>query len=448
MKRTSSGVDSSPLPLDPTQTNALSAIICGRQVAVLGPAGTGKSHLLRTVVEELRNLNKRVAVTSSTGISAVQVGGTTIHQFFGLADTFLRGSAGAYGAMIRDGRRGPGIKERVQETDTLFIDEVSMVSAFMLDFLDDALRAARANSSPFGGLQVVVLGDFAQLKPVASRNFPDPAAAMPAFKARSWSTFSVFRLTRLHRQAGDRAFAFLLKRLRKNALTEEDVENLRERIDAPFPDDGIAPSVLVGHRATADKQNTTALRRLEGPSTIYRASIQVIPKAGLSGKRARDVTEKGSAFLKRSMMAPPTLELRVGALVMLLANLDVEGGLANGTLGVVTELDPDAPTVRFTNGVTRVITPHSFPSIDAARTGNDWSGTYTQVPLNLAWATTVHKSQGMTLSRVVITCDRRNMFGDHMAYVAFSRARTLDSIRLEAFDEGAIKVCSECAQYF
>lgn len=392
--------------LTPCQQKAVDAVESGENVCITGPAGTGKSFLL----EYLKRRSKYgLDVAATTGIAALNVGGTTIHAWAGLglgdqtADEILQNLE----SRVR-------VKRRIREAELLAIDEISMASADLLELLDEVMRKVRLKDDPFGGCQLVFFGDFLQLPPVNKSGNPTRFA----FEASCWKGVKTVEMTTVVRQA-DTSFAEMLHRIRKGLHTPADVEILKSRVSAPRPADGFDPIRLFNTNRDVDLFNWDLLcSKCEGEGYEY---------------EARDTgSEWMLARLRKDCIAPQRLTLRVGAQVMLLKNY-FDLGVVNGSVGRVESFDPTGmPVVVFKNGIRWTAEKSTWE----LKQGGFVEATRQQIPLRLAWGITIHKSQGMTLE--LLEADLGKCFEQGQAYVALSRAKTLDGLFLSSFDSASI----------
>jgi len=384
------------------QQSALEILLSGQSAFVTGAPGTGKS----TVLREFGKKSPRVvAVTASTGIAATQVMGTTLHSFAGLgARSELTRSE--FAALSRDSR----VARRFRRIETLVIDEVSMIGPELLETVDALARHFRHLDAPFGGLQIVLGGDMFQLPPVKSRE------GALVFDSPSWRDLdpTCCYLEESFRQRGGE-LSLILAAMRTGTLQDDQVELLRSRVGAEVKGE---VTRLFTHNVDVDKINAARLEEIASPVRHF--------KAVESGPPAL------SSALARSVLAPADLILKEGAWVMSCAN-DPAGRFVNGSLGRVLDLSGSVPLVELRNGSMKVkMEPFSF-----VREGEDGlRAEYVQIPLRLAWAITVHKSQGMTLDAVRIDLSRAFAYG--MGYVALSRARTLEAISLDGINDRAL----------
>lgn len=386
----------------------------GANVFLTGAAGSGKTYLLNEYIRFLKSQNIGVGITASTGIAATHMGGLTIHAWAGIG--IARTASDIDIRMMAASRR---VLKRFIRTDVLIIDEISMLDADRLNLVDRVARVARGSFEPFGGMQVVLCGDFFQLPPVARAGEAPPRFA---YHASAWETTHI-KICYLHEQyrQGDKAFVDLLNAIRSAAVDERIVARLRARRDAAMPRGRVAK--LYSHNINVDAENTRELKRLPAKEKRYRMEARGIPAI--------------VDALKRGCLAPEILTLKKGAAVMFVKN-NFEKGYVNGTLGTVRDFDGEGwPVVTAYDGRTYLASPATWSVEEGGRV----LGEIAQIPLRLAWAITVHKSQGMTLDGAEI--DLSDAFEKGMGYVALSRVRSLAGIRLLGFNEVALQVSGE-----
>ena len=430
----------------------------GRNVFFHGAAGTGKSFVLHTLVALLREkhgASDAVAVTAPTGIAAVAIGGCTIHKFIGAGLC-----AGHPRAVADKVIKSEKATRRWRETRALIVDEVSMLDADIMQKLDFIGRAARGeHDTPFGGLQLVFTGDFYQLPPV-SKGAAGAISGPPfAFDCDAWrfADFRAIALSVVLRQRDPRLVEALREVRRGDVPVGGRASSLFRSLQRPLPPnaEGILPTRLHSVNANVDAENRDELAKLPGASFAFEAVDAGDDAAVLDA-------------LRKNCAAPQTLSLKLGAQVVLIKNVD--DVLVNGSRGVVrgfvtrgdTEFArhkssfrihprraadaerafPRWPLVAFDNGRVLAVGPGEF----SASAGKKAYADRLQVPLKLAWALTVHKSQGMTLSRVEVNL--RDAFDYGQVYVALSRATKVEGLCVRGFDERKIKAHPKVKRFY
>lgn len=384
----------------------------GYNVYLTGQAGSGKTYLLNQYIKFLKDNHIPVAVTASTGIAATHLSGQTIHSWSGigikpqLQDKDLTRIAAK-----------PHVRNKIREAKVLIIDEISMLHASRLDAVNAVCKYIRKNNSPFGGLQIILCGDFFQLPPVSETD--DPKSEF-AFSSQAWqeADLKICYLDEQHRQ-WDENFLRVLNDIRSQDVGEGTLEKLSTRLNASL-DSGVKPTRLYTHNIDVDAVNAAHLKKLSGLDHVY------------------DMTFSGdedlAINLSKGCLAPQQLVLKVGARVMFVKNNPAKG-YVNGTLGEVIAFDEeDFPIIRISSGREINVPPTSWILEDKDKPVAEIS----QVPLRLAWAITVHKSQGMSLDAAEIDLSKSFTYG--MGYVALSRVRSLSGIRLLGINQMAFQV--------
>uniref|UniRef100_A0A671Y0B1 ATP-dependent DNA helicase PIF1 n=1 Tax=Sparus aurata TaxID=8175 RepID=A0A671Y0B1_SPAAU len=396
--------------LNKEQAAVLSAVLSGKNVFFTGSAGTGKSFLLKRIMGSLPP--KSTFATASTGVAACHIGGTTLHSFAGV------GSGSAPLEQCIELAQRPGVLQHWTSCRHLIIDEVSMVEAQFFDKLESVARSVRRSTEPFGGIQLIVCGDFLQLPPVSKGK----EKASFCFQARSWRKVIQLNmeLTEVRRQT-DQSFISLLQAVRVGRVTEEVTAKLMESAYHQIERDGILATRLCTHKDDVELTNENKLQQLPGSVRVFEA------------------LDSDPALVKTIDAHSPVsrlIQLKVGAQVMLTKNLDVTRGLVNGARGVVVAFESGKhglPRVRFLCGVTELLKPERW----VFKSGGGVHLSRQQLPLKLAWAISIHKSQGMTLDCVEISLAR--VFESGQAYVALSRARSLEGLRVMDFDPRVVR---------
>jgi len=451
----------------------------GKSVFFTGSAGTGKSVLMRSIISQLRSKYKRepdrLAITASTGLAACVIEGTTLHSWAGIG----LGKEPAP-ELVKKIKRNAKTKTKWLRTKVLIVDEISMVDGELFDKLEQIARALRNNGRPFGGIQLVVTGDFFQLPPVPEKN----QVAKFAFDAATWNTCieHTILLTHVFRQK-DPEFANMLNEMRLGKLTQPSINEFRKLARPLQFNDDVDATELFPTRGEVDGANNTRMQRLSGQAMTYAAT-----DSGVSDLNVRNK-------ILANFMAPENLTLKKGAQVMLIKNIDPQ--LVNGTLGKVLSFmdeatyatykddeetyrtayregmsdDEETKTARekfnlarFKNkepgAVTRYWPMVRFPLADGTTRDmlcqpEEWKtesqqgeivAKRVQVPLILAWALSIHKAQGQTLSRVKV--DLGKVFERGQAYVALSRATSQAGLQVLRFDPKKVLVHPKVTSFY
>jgi len=396
-----------------TQSAALKALKLGYNIFLTGAAGSGKTFVLNKYIEYLKSNKVGVAITASTGIAATHLGGITIHAWSGLGvkEELKEGDFKKIGRNAR-------VRKRLKSAKVLIIDEISMLHARQLDMVDAICRHFINKLLPFGGLQVVLCGDLFQLPPVEKDQNKEVKFV---FSAKAWGQtgFKICYLNEQHRQKNDE-LAGVLNSIRGGKAGAREAQALSARISAALSGQ-VKPTRLFSHNQEVDQVNNLELAKLRGDIMIYDMRFQG--------------NEKLVGMLKGGCLAPETLMLKKGAQVMFVKN-NFDQGYVNGTTGIIDGFDEETkmPIVITHAGKRLAASPETW-SVDI----DDIAlASIRQVPLRLAWAITIHKSQGMSLDAVEIDLTKSFEFG--MGYVALSRVRTLDGMRLLGLNDLALEV--------
>lgn len=394
------------------QKHAYDTVLKGESIFLTGPGGTGKSHLIGLIAQNVPS----IAITAMTGCAAVLLGhgAKTFHSWAGIG---LGKDTAEY--IVK--KMKSQSKKRWKETSTLVLDEVSMMTPELLEMIDKLAKIIRGNTKPMGGIQVVFVGDFLQLPPVAKAGNVKFAFESPVW----WEIIKeTVQLKRIFRQK-DPIFQTILDEARVGDISAESLATLKSRCDLSWDHEPIQPTLLFSRNVQVDSINKANIESLEGETHIYKARFP-------SGQTLPD----DIGFV-------PELTLKVGAQVMLVTNLDQSKGLVNGSRGVVVQFRKEYttdvmsgeeindgisyPVVRFRNGRMETLKYHSWNELFVQ-----------QIPLRLAYALTIHKAQGATLDCALIDIGA-STFEYGQAYVALSRVKSIDSLYVHEVSAGAFR---------
>jgi len=452
------------MELSPAQEQAMDAFTKKQNMFLTGPGGTGKTALIKKMVEHCKTVGLRVQVCALTGCASILLNcqAKTVHSWAGI------GLANGYTDLIvnkvaTNKRKASNWKK----IDVLIIDEVSMMSQKIFEILDAIGRKVRKPTShlPFGGLQIVFSGDFYQLPPVPREdNFQDDpdtnTSAAFCFESPQWNTtFSVIiQLTKIFRQT-DQAYTKVLNQIRVGRLTKSAFELLLPHIGKTLPET-FKPTILLPRRRDVEMINAAEFIKLVGDEKIYKLSeadappvqqAQQIQAQQVQGASVMPATthisqeqrEMEYNLLVNSIMADKEIILKKGTQVMCIANIDMESAepIVNGSQGIVIDFVGGLPLVQFNNGAKRTVGYHTWSSEMSPSIG------VKQIPLIYAWAITIHKAQGVSLDMAQIDAGS-NIFECGQTYVALSRIKSLDGLYLTAFDPQKIKVNKKVQDFY
>jgi len=393
------------------QKEALKILKEGKNAFITGAAGSGKTFLLNKFIKWAKLEGKSVAVTASTGIASTHINGITVHSWSGIQlKTTLTDKE------ITKMMKKEYLRDHIIHNDVLVIDEISMLHANQFDLINKVCKYFRQDVRPFGGLQVIVSGDFFQLQPVRGMGFRSFVV-----NSHAWPEMNpeICYLSEQYRHQ-DTSFLKLLKNIRSQSFTQSDLDLLKSRVGAKLKS-RIKPVKIYTHNVDVDGLNSIELGNIKQKPKIFRMHSEGI-------KNLADT-------LRKNCLAPEELVLKKGAVVMFVKN-NFKENYINGTMGEVIGFDDEDgwPIVKTVEGHRVIAKPVSW-TIDEQ---DEVVAEITQVPLRLAWAITVHKSQGMSLDLTEIDLNKSFEYG--MGYVALSRVRTLEGLSLVGFNQKALQV--------
>jgi ATP-dependent DNA helicase PIF1 len=395
--------------LSDSQDKAVKLANQGVNLFITGPPGTGKSFIINIIVNNCKNKNKNVYIVAFTGVAAELIDGCTIHSFSGIP---YDNNTNIYNSLSAAHKYA---LERWKTVDVLIIDECSMVSDHLLFKLDIIAKVLRNSTKPFGGIQVIMTGDFYQLAPVEGAmcfNYPE------------WNNIfsnNVVVLEQVFRQK-DELFLKSLAALRQGILLPEFVENVKST--PSLRSDGILPTCIYSTNNEVDNTNLSRLKELKQPIITFPCT---------------DTIFKKQEFVS---MIPVKVDLAIGAQVMYLVN-DKANNLVNGSRGVIKDFRNGLPVVKFMNSEDLILV--TYKDFDIRHLGQK-IGTRSIIPLKLAWAITIHKSQGQTIEFLHV--DLSKVFCEGQAYVAISRATSLETLSITGLAPNKIKVDKKVIDFY
>lgn len=393
-------------------------MLSGESVFLTGAPGSGKTYVLNQFIERAKKSKKRLAITASTGIAATHIGGTTIHSWTGLG---IRDSITEQDhKWLKENAR---LLKRYNNVDVLIIDEVSMLHGKRLDMINQICKLLRVSDDPFGGLQVILTGDLFQLPPI------DRGASSIDFVHLSdaWKELNpkICYLAEQHRQLSD-PLLDLLEAMRSNDINQAHFDALGERLGLNTPESSVVTR-LYSHNQDVELINTEHLKNINSESKTF-----IMETYGVQAKVEQ---------LAKSVLAPEILELKIGAEVMFVAN-NFSEGFVNGSRGKVVGFKDDLPLIELQSNARVIqVNKHSWTLEEDGRE----RARVTQLPIRLAWAITIHKSQGMSLDSAEIDLSRA--FTPGMGYVALSRVRSMDGVYLKGINNTALIMHPEIFEF-
>jgi ATP-dependent DNA helicase PIF1 len=418
----------------------------GNNIFVTGPGGTGKTFLIKQMVQYMKINGKKFQVCAMTGCAAVllQNGARTLHSWAGMGL-----ANGPIPQIMQKITKNKNAMQKWYDTDILIVDEVSMMSKKIFELIESLARQLKKHDKPFGGMQVIFTGDFFQLPPVGTREEEDTQKF--CFQSPRWSkVFSEenhIELCTIFRQQNDDIFKKILNQVRIGELDEEGIEILKHCVGRELPKNTEdMPTKIYAIRSKTDFVNSNMYNKIKNPEYTYsyetKTNLDIYLETGdiiknpfvLENCRnaSDEMIENETTKLLNASNKPQTLKLKIGAKVICLHNVDLTRNICNGSQGVVTRFSNDLPVVRYQNGIELMMEPVWTQSEELPRVA------VSQIPLCLAWALTIHKMQGATLGAAEMDLGN-SVFEYGQSYVALSRIQTLNGLYLSAFEPGKIK---------
>jgi ATP-dependent DNA helicase PIF1 len=418
----------------------------GENLFITGPAGSGKTFLIRTLYEWCNENNKSIQVCALTGCAAVllQTKAKTIHSWAGIGL-----ANGETINIIQNVANNIYKKKNWINTNILIIDEISMMSSKILSILDGIAKKVRKNNRPFGGMQIVFSGDFYQLPPISSKNNTEQTQF--CFENPIWDDLfdKEYHLSQIFRQS-NKIYTKILNQIREGHLSKQAYAILQSRLLA-CPEQLLKPTKILPRRAQVNIINTNEMNSLNSQQKIYTMTIATTEdftiterQIGILDKIPQQQINWEIEYLKNSIMCDQEIILKIGAQVMCIINIDTESDnpIVNGSCGIIIGFDlNEYPIVQFRNNFIRTMTLHIWESEQIKGIG------IKQIPLILSWAISIHHAQGTTLDIAEIDIGN-GIFECGQSYVALSRVKELEGLYLTGFNPQKIKVHPKVKEYY
>ena len=431
-----------------SQQKAIDKYINKENIFITGPGGSGKSAVIRKIVEHADKTGVRYQVCGLTGCASVllKCGAKTLHSWSGIGL-----GKGAIEIVSHKVAANKYKRNNWRNVDLLIIDEVSMMSEHLIELLDMTAKKCRKNNKLFGGLQVIFSGDFYQLAPVGDRDDESKRTHNFCFESPIFDQLfpndnkicfdEIFRQT-------DNTYTKILNQIRVGKISKKSIKTLTERVGKKYTGTDIKPTRIYPLKRLVNRLNSTSMEKLNTVEKKFK--IEAAPLPDMESFKALNITpdqiKSEIEYLKNNVNCDKTLVLKKGAQVMCIVNIEVDGSSAsicNGSQGIVEDFDSITgyPIVKFRNGITRLMKPHSweselYPNVSVL-----------QVPLILAWAITIHKAQGASIELAEIDVGN-SVFACGQTYVALSRVVSLDGLYLTSFNYRKIKVSSKVKKFY
>lgn len=421
----------------------------GHNIFITGPGGSGKSALIKIIHKHAYNQFKDIQVTALTGCASVLLNcrAKTLHSWAGIGL-----GNGTTEQLITKIKKNKFAKIAWKKTDILVVDEVSMLSLKLFNMLNDIGKAVRGNSKPFGGIQLVFSGDFFQLPPVGDKEEPDTQRF--CFESDQWNTvFQLdcqIQLVKIFRQT-DETYSTILNQIREGKIKRKSNDLLLQYVGRPFDPNLVAePTKLYPTRNKVENINNTKMSSLNGIEKEYNIKyLKDLEMTKAERLRRIEYSDKDIQmeldFLANNLICDKEMKLKIGSQVMCIVNIQSDTGIevCNGSQGLVTDFCEvtGCPRVKFNNGIERIMIRNVWASDKIPGIG------VSQVPLILAWALTIHKSQGATMDNAEIDVGS-GIFECGQTYVALSRVKSLDGLYLTSFDATKIRINKKVKEFY
>lgn len=427
------------MEFSPEQQAVFDAYLAGKNIFMTGPGGTGKSHLIRSIYKNAIFMGKQVQVCAFTGCAAILLNchAKTVNSWAGIG--LGTGTPESILEKIKKYRK----TKQWLSTSLLIVDEVSMVSLKLFELLNYIGKKLRKNDKAFGGIQVIFSGDFFQLPPIPDRIDDDTGRF--CFESPHWSSvFDVQIELKTNFRQKDDSIVRVLNQIRVGKLSKSGYELLKSRVGIDASGCLVKPIKLFPRKYMVDDINSSEMSKINEPDQTYHVTVV---KEQLDPKITQDMLDNEEAYLRKNALFDEIVKLKVGAQVMCIANINMDIGICNGSVGIITKFVPANthdkvyPFVKFNNGVEMIMARHCWMSETIEGFG------VSQVPLILAWAITIHKSQGATLDLMEIDVGKE-VFECGQTYVGLSRVRDLSGLFITSFDPQKIKVNSKVQRFY
>uniref|UniRef100_A0A6C0GZV3 Ribonuclease H n=1 Tax=viral metagenome TaxID=1070528 RepID=A0A6C0GZV3_9ZZZZ len=409
------------IKLNTQQQEAIDSFREKKSIFLTGPAGTGKSVTLKEIIKFCEQENKKFGVTATTGTAAFLISGKTLHSYLGIG--LGKDSPQEIFEFVR--YKLKHVADKLRELDVLIIDEISMLDKELFQKISKYLSLLRKNSKPFGGLQLVLTGDFCQLEPINGEY---------CFLSDIWKQLNMetIYLHKLIRQDGDTKFQKMLSNFRYGICSEKNYQTLSSLKDTEFGD--VKPTKLYPRNVDVDRINK------EEYDKLIKSGAEMIKYETKLPACSKKNKEKSEKWIK-SLELPEFVELCVGAQVVVLANIDQDAGIVNGTRGVIISLNKNKVIIKRVNGSKIDIQYYKTTNIE------DETLVVQYIPLKLAYALSIHRSQGMTLDAIEIDIGQK-IFAAGQAYTALSRAQCLKSVKVVAISKNSFIINKDVLEFY